>query len=88
MSHVRADIIAWIAEVLHGLQIASSAEKVGEETGLLGKGIGLDSMEALQLVAAAETKFDLTVDDSDLRPEHFRTVGSFATFLERRLSQT
>jgi acyl carrier protein len=87
VSHVRADIIAWIAEALHGMKITGSAEKVGEETGLLGRGIGLDSVEALQLVVAAETKFDLTVDDSDLKPEHFRTVGSFATFLEQRLPQ-
>ncbi len=87
MSPVRADIIAWIEEALQAMKIAGSAEKVGEETGLLGRGIGLDSIEALQLVVAAETRFDLTVDDSDLKPEHFRTVGSFATFLEQRLPQ-
>ncbi len=56
-----------------------------ESTGLLGRGIGLDSVEALQLVARMEEAFDLTIADEDLEASHFRTVGSFARFIEERL---
>jgi acyl carrier protein len=58
---------------------------LGADTGLLGTGIGLDSFEVLQLVAALEERFGLTIEDDDLRPEHFRTVGTLVRFLEDRL---
>lgn len=85
MTAARFEIVAWIAELLRELQLTSSAEPVDETTGLLGRGIGLDSMEVLQLVVAAEERFDLTVDESELKPEYFRTVGAFADFLEGRM---
>ncbi len=58
---------------------------LAEETGLLGAGIGLDSFEVLQVVAALEERFGLTIDDADLHPDHFRTVGTLLRFLETRL---
>jgi len=56
-----------------------------ESDGLLGRGIGIDSVEALELVAAMETEFGITVRDDELLPEHFETVGTFVTFVEQRL---
>jgi acyl carrier protein len=58
------------------------------DTGLLGAGIGLDSFEILQLVAALEERFDLTIDDDDLLPDHFRTVGALLRFLAPRVQAT
>jgi acyl carrier protein len=85
MTETRLEITDWVAQVLRELSLVAPAAAVDETTGLLGRGIGIDSMEALQLVVAAEARFDLTVDESELRPEHFRTVGSFADFLEGRM---
>lgn len=81
----RPEILAWVAAMLHELQLTASSEPLEETTGLLGRGIGLDSMEVLQLVVAAEDRFDLTIDESQLKREYFRTVGAFATFLEGRM---
>jgi len=78
--------VAWVADELRALRLITSVELVDESTGLLGRGIGLDSMEVLQLVVAAEEEFDLTVDESQLKPEYFRTVGAFATFLQERMA--
>lgn len=88
MTATRPEIVAWIADMLRELHLTAPADQVDETTGLLGRGIGLDSMEVLQLVVAAEERFDLTVDESQLRPDHFRTVGAFATFLQERMSST
>lgn len=63
----------------------SEGSAIDEQTGLLGNGIGLDSVDALQLVAAAEQEFGITVPDDQLLPEHFETVGAFVTFVEQRL---
>ena len=82
MTETRREVVEWIAATLHELQLTDSTEPLREATGLLGRGIGLDSMEALQLVVAAEDRFDLTIDEGQLKPEYFRTVGAFAAFLE------
>jgi acyl carrier protein len=85
MTETRREIVVWVDTMLHELWLTASTEPLDETTGLLGRGIGLDSMEVLQLVVAAEDRFDLTIDESQLKREYFRTVGTFATFLEGRL---
>jgi acyl carrier protein len=85
MIETRSEIVAWIDATLHDLRLTTSAGPLDETTGLLGRGVGLDSMEVLQLVVAAEERFDVTIDEGQLKREYFRTVGAFATFLEGRL---
>ena len=58
---------------------------LGETTGLLGQGIGLDSVEVLQLVSAIEEAWSLTIEDDDLKREHFATLGTVVTFIQDRL---
>ena len=57
-----------------------------ESTGLLGRGIGLDSVEALQLVGRMEEAFGLTIGDEELDAGHFMTVGTFVTFILSHLT--
>lgn len=56
-----------------------------ESTGLLGQGIGLDSVEVLQLVSAIEEAYALTIADEELQREHFVTLGAVVTFIAERL---
>jgi len=56
-----------------------------EATGLLGQGIGLDSVEVLQLVSAIEEAWGLTIEDDELKREHFVTLGSVVSFVQERL---
>jgi acyl carrier protein len=58
---------------------------VDESTGLLGQGIGLDSVEVLQLVSAIEDAYALTIADDDLQREHFATLGTVVRFIQERL---
>ena len=82
----RNEIAARLGAILREkLQLNRATGPVGEETGLLGQGFGLDSIEILQVVVAVEAEFGLTVDDDELRPEHFLTVGDLVTFIQRRL---
>jgi len=53
-------------------------------TGLLGEGIGLDSVEILKLVCAIEDEFGLTIDESELTAARFKTVGSLAGFIQEK----
>jgi acyl carrier protein len=58
----------------------------GTETSLLGRGIGLDSMEALALANAIEAEFDLEIADDDLTRELFATIGSVAAYVRGALA--
>jgi acyl carrier protein len=83
----RDELIGIIGAILHErLALAGNGAALDEDTGLLGAGIGLDSFEVLQLVGALEERFDLTIDDDDLLPDHFRTVGTLLRFLAPRLN--
>jgi acyl carrier protein len=53
----------------------------GADTPLLGRGIGLDSIDALTLIAALEKQFDLEVDDEELTVQLFKSIGTLADFI-------
>jgi len=66
------------------VEVVTIPSQVDRSTGLLGEGIGLDSVEILKLVCAIEEEFDLTIDESQLTAARFKTVGSLAAFIHER----
>jgi acyl carrier protein len=82
MMRQRRELLACIRGVLVDLGIADEASGVDESTGLLGHGLGVDSVEALRIVAAIEDRLDLTIDDEALRREHFTTVAALLDLVE------
>lgn len=77
-------LVGMLREHLH---LALEGETLTEETGLLGQGIGLDSVEVLQLVGAIEEAYGLTIADDDLRGEYFATLGTVVRFVEEQLAR-
>jgi acyl carrier protein len=55
----------------------------GLETRLYGQGLGLDSVDGLRLVAALEEEFDITIDDTELTPATFESIGSLVSLVRR-----
>ena len=53
-------------------------------TPLLGRGIGLDSIETLALVAGIEEEFDIQVEDADLTVGLFRDIGTLAAYVVQK----
>ncbi len=74
-----------IEDILCELNLIQNKGHLDYKTGLIGNGVGLDSVEILQLVSSIEETFEITIEDKDLLPEHFVTVGSFITFVEKYL---
>jgi acyl carrier protein len=81
----RPAILAAVCRLLAERLGLAPAHPLDESTGLLGQGIGLDSVEVLQLVSAIEERYDLTIDDDELQREHFATLGTVVTFVAERL---
>jgi acyl carrier protein len=50
------------------------------------KSLGLDSIDALEIVVALEREFDIIIEDSDLGPQLFDNLTSMANFVQQRMA--
>jgi len=64
-----------------------SVSQSGSQTPLLGRGIGLDSVEAMALAVAIEEEFDIEIPDDDLTMELFQSIAALVEYVNRRQSQ-
>ena len=59
-----------------------SVDELDSDFDLLTGGV-VDSLGLLQVVAWLETEFDVTVDESQLGPESFRTVAAIKEYVDQ-----
>jgi acyl carrier protein len=67
------------------LGVEDRVASIDSSTPLLGSLPELDSMAVLELVAALEQRFGITVDDDDVTAEVFETLGTLTEFVEEKL---
>ena len=70
-----------IVESLHleGL----TPDNIGDDTPLFGEGLGLDSVDALELVVALEKEYGLRIQSHEVDKSVFASVASLAEFVAR-----
>lgn len=78
MSDIRDRIRAFVEE-----SFLFGAENVTDETSLLDEGY-LDSTSVLEVVGFLEEAFEITVQDDELVPENFSTIGNQVAFVKRK----
>ena len=59
-------------------------EMIGDEEPLFGEGLGLDSVDALELVVALEKEFGIKIKSQELGREVFSSVSTLSHFIEAR----
>lgn len=59
-------------------------EMIEDEAPLFGEGLGLDSVDALELVVALEKEFGIKIKSQEMGREVFSSVSSLAQFIEAR----
>ncbi len=59
-----------------------SPDEIDSDAPLFGEGLGLDSIDALQLVVAMEKEFGAVVPDAASGSKVFVSVRSMATFID------
>ncbi|WP_204003187.1 acyl carrier protein [Virgisporangium aurantiacum] len=74
------------AVLVETLGVEDRAATIDASTPLLGSLPELDSMAVLELVAALEQRFGITVDDDDVTAEVFETLGSLTVFVQEKLA--
>lgn len=80
---IRARIKRIIVDSLHleGL----TPEGIEDETPLFGEALGLDSVDALELVVALEKEFKIRIQSQDAGREAFASVAALARFVQQRM---
>lgn len=56
-------------------------------TPLLGRGVGLDSIETLTLITGIEKEYRIHVDDEELTVELFRDIRTLAEFISGKMEE-
>jgi acyl carrier protein len=80
MENLETDIKELIVSAL-GLEDVAP-EEIETEAPLFGEGLGLDSIDALELGLAISKKYDVKLDpNSDDVHQHFASVSSLAKFI-------
>jgi acyl carrier protein len=62
-------------------------DDIGDDDALFAGGLGLDSIDALEIVVMLETEFGIKVKNESSARDYFRSVSTLAEFVETRLAQ-
>ncbi|HRN94230.1 MAG: phosphopantetheine-binding protein [Chitinophagales bacterium] len=57
------------------------AEEIGTDQPLFGEGLGLDSIDALELIVLLQQKYGIKLADPTEGPKVFQTVRSMAEYI-------
>ncbi|HEY8431963.1 MAG TPA: acyl carrier protein [Sandaracinaceae bacterium] len=78
----REEALARVRNLLiTNLKVALPPERIELDAPLFGTGLGLDSVDAVELVVALETEFGLQLPEGAAGPAAFRTVHSLVEFV-------
>ena len=59
-------------------------EDIKDDMPLFGEGLGLDSIDALELVVALEKQFEIKIADEDVGVKAFQNLNALAAFIEAK----
>ncbi|HZM51092.1 MAG TPA: phosphopantetheine-binding protein, partial [Vicinamibacteria bacterium] len=63
-------------------------ERIADDEPLFGSGLGLDSVDALELVVALEKEYGISIASHEVDRSVFGSLASLAGFVERRLAES
>ena len=61
---------------------------VNGETALVGAGLGLDSLDILEIAVAMEKKYDVKIEGSEQGKQIFKNIGTLTDFIATHTSET
>ncbi len=68
------------------LNLDIPASEIGDSMALFGEGLGLDSIDALELVLGIEQEFNVKIEDEEVGAEALASVDSLASFISAKQS--
>ena len=70
--------------LIERLMVARAPEEIDPDAPLFGTGLGLDSVDAVELVVSLETEFGITLPEGSVGRRSMRTVGSLIDLVMTR----
>ena len=67
--------------IVRSLRLPMTADEIGDDTPLFGEGLGLDSIDVLELVLELERSFGVTIGDEQTGMKVLRSVDTIAAFI-------
>ncbi len=62
-------------------------EDIADDDPLFAGGLGLDSIDALEIVVMLESEFGIRVKNESSARDYFKSISTLADFVEARLAQ-
>lgn len=79
------DLKARVRQMLvESLMLQIKPEEITDDLPLFGEGLGLDSVDALQLVVALEKNFGLKIKDAEMARDVLKSVNTIVVAVENR----
>jgi acyl carrier protein len=67
--------------IVESLRLPIPVEQIGDATSLYGDGLGLDSIDVLELVLEMERRFGVSITDDETGQRVLRSVDTIADFI-------
>jgi acyl carrier protein len=64
-----------------GLRLELAASEIPDDSPIFGDGLGLDSIDALELVVLVEEKFHVSIPDEEVGRQAFASVSALVQFI-------
>lgn len=80
MEQLKADLKVQIIEALKLKHL--KPENIGDDQPLFIEGLGLDSIDALELIVLLQQQYNIRIADPQEGPKIFRTVQSMAEYIQ------
>lgn len=70
------------------LKLEMDPEEIGDQDPLFGEGLGLDSIDALELVLGLEQEFGVKIEDEEVGGEALASIDALAAFVRQKAAAT
>ena len=81
----KSDLTPRVKElIVRRLKLEIDPSSIQDDAPLFGEGLGLDSIDALELVLGIEQEFGIKVEDEEVGVKAFASVNALADFIEQK----
>ena len=67
--------------LIEGLRLDRRPDEIADDAPIFGEGLGLDSIDALELVVLVEERFGVTIPDEEVGQRAFASVAALVDFI-------